>query len=372
MKTLNIMLKPASSLCNMKCRYCFYADVVSSRCTSSYGIMTEDTVDAIIASVYSELESGDRVHFAFQGGEPTLAGLPFFRHFTAVASQREDITVSFALQTNGLELNEEWCGFLKENNFLVGLSLDILPEIHDSARVDSQNQGTYKKITEVLELLKKTGVAFNILCTLTNSLARHPRQVWNQLVKLNIDFVQFTPCLGDLEGTAKNPYTLTPQRFSDFYIQLFQYWFEDYKKDKGRSIKLFDDVVNQMVLGRPTNCGMNGMCTPQLVVEADGSTYPCDFYCLDQYKMGNIAHEPVSALLSSAQVTEFINRPHTQPKLCANCKYRIFCGGSCKRLQKEMCCNVDDNFCGYKAFLDKCGGELHRLAQQIRQKYFSK
>lgn len=366
------MLKPASSLCNMGCKYCFYADVASSRCTTSYGIMTENTAEAIISSIYSELAPEDRVHFAFQGGEPTLAGLPFFRHFTAVASKREDITVSFALQTNGLALNEEWCDFLKEKNFLVGLSLDILPEIHDSARVDNHGKGTYKRVSDALSLLKKSGVAFNLLCTLTNAVARHPRQVWNQLVKLDIDFVQFTPCLGDLETSEKSPYSLTPQRFADFYIQLFQYWFEDYKKDKRRSIKLFDDIVNLMVLGRPTNCGMNGICTPQLVVESDGSTYPCDFYCLDQYCMGNLASEPISKLLDSPQVKEFLNRPHTRPELCADCKYRIFCGGGCKRMQKEMCCDINDNFCGYKTFLDQCGGELHRLAQQIRQKYFSK
>ena len=138
MKTINLMLKPASSLCNMHCKYCFYADVSEKRDVSCSGIMSDETVDAILHNLRRELQPGDFVQFAFQGGEPTLAGLPFFRRFMGKVAQWQGIRVSCALQTNGLLLDEEWCAFLKEHRFLVGLSLDLLPKAHDDVRVDAR------------------------------------------------------------------------------------------------------------------------------------------------------------------------------------------------------------------------------------------
>ena len=233
MKTINIMLKPASSLCNMRCKYCFYADVTAARTVPSYGIMSEATVDAMLRSLAAEFTDGDRICFTFQGGEPTLAGLPFFRRFIENASVLNGVTISYALQTNGLLLNAEWCEFLKENRFLVGVSLDLPTDAHDTVRLDANGNGTYKTVAESLSLLKKHGVACNVLSTLTNSAARHPKKVWNQLVHLGIDYVQFTPCLGNLNGN-RTEYALTPRRFASFYTELFRYWYADYQKGKRR------------------------------------------------------------------------------------------------------------------------------------------
>ena len=135
MKTIHLMLKPASSLCNMRCGYCFYADVAAGRNTPSYGLMGDATAEAILKMIQQDLEPGDGIHFAFQGGEPTLAGLPFFRNFVSRVSQWKGIRVSYALQTNGLLLDDQWCRFLKEHRFLVGLSLDLLPEAHDAVKI---------------------------------------------------------------------------------------------------------------------------------------------------------------------------------------------------------------------------------------------
>ncbi len=370
MKTINIMLKPASSLCNMRCKYCFYADVSAARSVSSYGIMSEATVDAMLRTIASEFAPGDRVQFTFQGGEPTLAGLPFFRDFTAKASALSGAMVSYALQTNGLLLNTEWCAFLKEHRFLVGISLDLPADAHDATRVDGNGSSTYKRVTESISLLKKYGVDFNVLSTLTNASARHPKKIWDQLVHLGIDFVQFTPCLGELDGTH-SAHALTPQRFASFYTQLFRYWYADYQKGKRRSIKLFDDVVNLMILGKPTSCGMNGTCQPQMVIEADGSVFPCDFYCLDEYKLGNITEQSVSTLLQSPALTAFLQRPHREPALCKDCRYRKFCGGNCKRMQKEICTHGTEPFCGYRQFLDQCGEPLTRLAEAGLRAYLA-
>lgn len=341
------------------------------RCVSSYGIMEGACVDAMLDNVKKDLELGDGVHFIFQGGEPTLAGLDFFRDFIARASLWKGIRVSYALQTNGILLDAEWCELLKRHNFLVGVSFDILPECHDGARVGADGKGTCTRVLEGIALLRKYGVEFNILCTLTENVARHPQAVWNQIRKLGFDYVQFTPCLGPLEG-GKSPYSITPERFSSFYIQLFGYWYTDFKRGVRCSIKFFDDIVNLMILGKPTACGMCGSCQLQLVVEADGSVYPCDFYCLDEYRMGNITVDSVSSLLQSLGAKSFLERNSTLPTFCQDCRYHRFCGGGCRRMRYQVYCDELTSFCGYQRFLDEHGESLSLLAAQAKRAYFSK
>ena len=368
MKSVIIMIKPASSLCDMRCKYCFYADVASVRQVKSYGVMTEETLEGMMLMLGRELLAGDQLQFTFQGGEPTLAGLPFFRKFVTRASALSGVKISYALQTNGLHIDEEWCGFLKKNNFLVGISLDLLPEAHDDVRVDSCGLGTYERVERSIEQMRRAGVDFNVLCTLTSRIAMEPRAVYENIARLGIEYTQFTPCLGELDGDASE-HALTPKLFASFYTELFALWLEDYNRGVRRSIKLFDDIVNQMILARPTGCGMDGTCRAQLVVEADGSVYPCDFYCLDEYKLGSICEKTVTELLKSDKVRAFVARSHRQPKLCSTCVYGGFCGGNCKRMQKEMCCDAEADSCGYKDFLDACGETLFSLAQAIKRRF---
>jgi len=369
MKNLSVMLKPASSLCNLRCSYCFYADIASIREVHSFGIMKEDTTRAILENVRSCLAPGDRIQFAFQGGEPTIAGLSYFREFSSIVDQWDKrIRVSYALQTNGTLLDEEWVRYLKQYDYLVGISLDILPQNHNSFRKDAEGEGTYQQVLGAVKLLERFGVEYNILCTLTNQAARNPQQMWKELVRRDFRFVQFTPCLGDLEGSGESAYALMPRRFAKFYNALFRLWYEDFSKGRYRSIKFFDDVVNLMLFGIPTSCGMNGHCQPQLVVEADGSAYPCDFYCLPEYSLGDLARESLESLLSSPRASEFVHRPHTQPRLCEGCPYRKFCGGGCKRMQKEICCGENDDFCGYRYFLDTNMRQLQAIVQEQKRR----
>ena len=367
MKTLNVMIKPASSLCNMRCLYCFYADEAARRDTPSYGMMTEDTADALIDRVQEALSPGDAVQYIFQGGEPTLRGLDFFCHFAERATAREGLCVSFALQTNGLLLDDAWCDFLLKYRVLVGLSLDLLPECHDGARRDAAGEGTYARVVAAVSLLKRRGVPFNILCTLTDAVAARPKQVWQRLVRLDVAYVQFTPCLGG-EGCSSYG-ALTPALFADFYIRLFELWYEDYRKGRVRSVKLFDDVVNLLLLGRPTACGMDGVCRPQLVIEADGSAYPCDFYCTDAYRLGDLS-DGIDALVSSDAWRAFATRKRERPTLCEGCRYARFCGGGCPRMQSEVYVSEDGEACGYAKFLDACGDRLRALAENAKKRYF--
>ena len=228
MKQLSIMIKPASSLCNLRCKYCFYADIADLREVRSFGIMKQETTEAILANIKENLSAGDSVTFAFQGGEPTIAGLDYFRHFTSIVDTWTGIDVHYALQTNATLLNDEWWIFLKQYDFLLGVSWDILPECHDAARVDTAGAGTSKRVLDAIYLLNKHKVEYNVLCTLTNFVARHPGQVWKQLVKQDIRYIQFTPCLDELETTGESAYSLTPKRFASFYNQIFDLWYADF------------------------------------------------------------------------------------------------------------------------------------------------
>lgn len=361
------MIKPASSLCNLRCRYCFYADIADLRDIKSYGVMPVEQMRQMLRHLESQLSAGDQINFTFQGGEPTLAGLPWFQEFSGITDRwNPKINVRFALQTNATMLNEDWCQYLAAHQYLVGVSLDLLPQCHDDARVSASGDGTFQRCLHAVELLNAFHVEYNILCTLTRQIAKHPQKVWRVLKEYDIRYVQFTPCLDALNSPGKNPYALTPQRFSQFYNQLFPLWLADYQKGQYRSVKLFDDVINLMAYGIPTACGIHGKCQPQLVVEANGSVYPCDFYCLDEYQIGSILENSLDELLAAARLSPAQKRSPL-PKICADCPYLHFCGGNCKRMQREITCTELDRVCGYREFLNTAGPALQQIAQQQKQ-----
>ena len=367
MKHISVMLKPASSLCNLRCRYCFYAQVSDSRAIRSFGVMEGETASRILENIFSRLDPGDAVNLAFQGGEPTLAGLDFFHFFVSEAERLRGKThVSYALQTNGTLLDDDWCAFFREHRFLIGLSLDAMQALHDENRVDAAGKGTYARVMAAKALLEKHGVDYNILTVLTNALARHPQQVWRWLGKEDIRYVQFIPCLGGLDG-GETRFSLTPERFASFYTQLFRLWSADFEKGRYRSVKLFDDLINLLVDGSRNACGLTGQCMPQIVVEADGGVYPCDFYALDEYRVGNLAEEPIEALYSKAAMAEFRTRPTPALALCGNCPYAQICGGGCPRMRREVCGTSEANSCGYQSFLNQCLPQLHRIALRERR-----
>ena len=368
MKHLSVMFKPASSLCNMRCKYCFYADVSSLRDVTSYGIMSQQAADEMIANIFCDMERGDRLTLAFQGGEPTLAGLDFFRHFTAEVDRYRDkgVELASALQTNGLLLDDDWCAFLKERNFLVGLSLDGPAAYHDANRVDAERKGTFQRLIETKKRLDRHGVDYNVLMTLTGALARHPQQVWRFMEEQDLRFVQMTPCLGPLDHQSST-YALTPERYAAFYRTFFDLWFQSYQRGVYRSVKLFDDIVNLMAHGQCNACGLLGRCQAQMVVEADGSVYPCDFYVLDEYNVGNLRTQRLREVWEAAQKSGFTSRPREPLTLCGTCPYRSICGGGCQRMHREVFYGPNDTACGHRMFLDHAMPRLQQVAMMARR-----
>lgn len=367
MRELSVMLKPASSMCNLRCRYCFYRDIASERETPSFGKMSQETMMSVLSNIREDLDVGDRITFAFQGGEPMLAGLDYYKDFISVTNEWEGIHVSYALQTNGTLLDDEWCCFLREHHFLTGISWDILEDCHNKARVDASDKGTYRSVVKAITLLNEHHDEYNVLCTLTNFVARHPDKVWKEITDRKLRYIQFTPCLDFLGEDRHSPYALTPRRFFSFYDQLFSLWFQEFRKGNYFSIKLFDDIVNLLAFHIPSACGINGTCSEQLVIEADGSAYPCDFYCLPKYCLGNLKFQSLQEVYNSPNAYSFLYRDKDLPELCGSCQFSRFCHGNCPRMRPQIGCVKDDEFCGYQAFLNAHSDEFAQLAEMQLQ-----
>ena len=370
MKQLSIMFKPASSLCNMRCQYCFYADVSQTREVASYGRMRTEDAEAVLENIFAGLDPGDRVTLGFQGGEPTLAGLDFFRAFTDRAEKlaAKGVETAYAIQTNGLLVDEAWCAFFKEHNYLVGLSLDGPAAYHDANRLDERRKGTFRRVMETKGLLDRHGVEYNVLTTLTNALARHPQQLWSFVEEQDIRFLQLIPCLGPLDG-GKNPYALTPERYVFFYETLFRLWLQSFRRGAYRSVKLFDDLVNLLAFGQCNACGLLGRCQTQLVVEADGGVYPCDFYVLDGWKTGDLRRDSLQTVWDRGQSGGFLTRPTDTPAFCQDCPYRPICGGGCPRMRREVFGGGPGaKLCGHRKFLDGAIAPLQQVAGEIRRR----
>ena len=368
MKQITVMIKPASSLCNMRCRYCFYADVSSLREVNSFGIMRYDVLSSILEHIFIDLDGDDHLILAFQGGEPTLAGLEYYQRVIENVDryQRENVQVNYAIQTNGLLLNHEWNRFLKDNRFLIGLSLDGPPDFHNANRLDESGKGTFRRILKTKQDLDHIGADYNILTVLTRQIARHPYQIWRMIQEENLRHIQFVPCLGPL-NRQESVYGLTPKQYAEFYKNLFDLWFNSFQKGNYYSVKLFDDLISLLAYGQCNACGLLGYCQPQIIVEADGGVYPCDFYVLDQYRIGNLTTDSLRSLYESPAMSRFLARPIENKPFCGGCAYRNLCNGGCQRMRQEVFYASGVNSCGHRDFLDYSIDRLNRIALQIRQ-----
>lgn len=366
MKHISVLIKPASSLCNMTCRYCFYADVVSHREVPSYGKMRPETTAKMIENIYADLNDGDHLTLAFQGGEPTIAGLRYYKHLDEmVQKQQKKVTVHYSIQTNGTLINEAWCEFLQEKQFLVGLSIDGYGEAHDSNRLDYRGDPTFARVLHTKKIFDTYEIEYNILCVLTQQLAYEPEKVFRFLIEEKIDYIQFIPCLDDLDAQAYSEFALTPAGFAHFYERLFEMWLAELEAGHYISIKLFDDIVNLFVRRQVTACGILGNCSIQYVIEGDGSVYPCDFYCLDDYKLGNITEQTLRELFNQQPAKAFLNCQKELPSYCDACPFKALCHGGCRRMKDAMYVNDENNFCGYQKVLKKVVPKIGNILDGI-------
>ncbi|HIY51950.1 MAG TPA: radical SAM protein [Candidatus Olsenella avicola] len=361
MKYISFLIKPASSACDMRCSYCFYRDVADHRAHAVRERMSAETVRALVDRALA-LGDDAQVTFAFQGGEPTLAGLDFFRDFTGyVDERRTNQNVSYALQTNAHTITPEWAEFFREHAFLVGVSVDAYRELHDGLRKDIALGPTHARVMESVRMLCEAGVDFNVLTVLSAQLARHPQRVFKFYQREKIDYVQLIPCLAGFDGEGAE-YALTPRAFFSFYRAFFDLWLREVQAGHVISVGLFDNVM-QLSLGQyPQACGMLGRCAPQFVVESNGDVYPCDFYALDEYRCGNVREDSLEDMASCEAMRTFLAEPRRPCAACADCPFEGICHRNCKRLNASY---YDDEYCGYRAFLEHAYEPLARVARML-------
>lgn len=369
MPPISVLIKPASGICNMKCDYCFYCDEAKKRITKSYGFMTERTLRNVIRKTM--LHADGMISYVFQGGEPTLRGLEFFEKVIEYQKQynKNRVYVSNAIQTNGYALNEEWAKFFKENHFLVGFSLDGTKENHDLYRHNTEGEGTYDRILKSINLMDAYGVDYNILTVVTKDTAEHISEIYKEYQTRGWDYQQYIACLDPLgEERGKNPYALTPVQYGSFLIELFQIWYEDWKKKKQPYIRQFDNYIGILMGYQPESCDQRGSCGVQTVVEADGSVYPCDFYMLDEYYLGNLNEHRIEDIERMRKEIGFIERSEKVSEECRKCQYYRICRGGCQRNRERNSYSgeYENYFCsGYKMFFDACLEQLKEIAREV-------
>lgn len=327
------MIKPASSLCDLRCRYCFYHDVSEQRRVKNFGMMETDTAEHIIIKALDEAK--EACCFAFQGGEPFLRGLDFYVRFVSFvrANNKKHLNISYAIQTNGMHLTREWAGFLRENRFLVGISLDGPAELHNRLRVTETGKGTYTKVKAACTLLSAYGVPYNILCVVTSLSARYGMKLYEFFKKQGFSHIQFIPCIEPADQD-RGEHALTADAYGGFLKTVFDLWYSDWKSGNYVSIRHIDNYLAALAGQGPELCSMRPCCGCQFAVEADGSVYPCDFYMTDSWYLGNIRESTWSSLGNSNKAGHFIRSSGVGGQ-CLGCRWQLLCQGGCRRDRVE-------------------------------------
>ena len=313
MPPIHLLIKPASSACNLACKYCFYADVSDNRSVKTYGKMSTETLEVLVQKAMERAEGS--CTFAFQGGEPTLVGLEFYKELVRLEKKyaKPGLTVQNAIQTNGTLITEEWAKFFATNKFLVGLSVDGTKEVNDELRCFRNGEGTFERLMETVACFDKYKVEYNILTVITKQVAENIKEIYDFYMAHNLRYLQFIPCLDDIhEEKGSKFYSLTPRLYETFLKDLFDKWYETLRKGEFIYIRYFENLIQMMLGYYPEACGMMGSCTHQYVVEADGGVYPCDFYVMDEYKIGNFLTDDFKALEERRTALNFI--PESQAK----------------------------------------------------------
>ncbi len=387
------MTKPIGPICNLDCKYCFYLEKEKLYPNERQWRMNDEVLERYIRQ-YIEAQPGPEVNFAWQGGEPTLLGLDFFRK--AVALQKRFAggkTVSNALQTNGTLLDDEWCKFLAAENFLVGLSIDGPRELHDQYRVDKGQKPTFDRVMHGLELLKQHRVEFNTLTVVHRANSQQPLDVYHFLKSIGSQFLQFIPLVErkapaesseaelDFEpppdlGQAENrespvtAWSVQAGQYGNFLCAIFDEWV---RRDVGKTfVQLFDVALgNWMGLGSSL-CVFAEKCGAALAIEHNGDLYSCDHYVYPRYRLGNVMNQSLGEMAHSQQQVKFGNdKSDLLPQFCRRCEVRFACNGECP---KHRFIRTPDGEGGlnylcpaYKKFFNHIDPQMKTMARLLRE-----
>ncbi len=324
------LIKPASSLCNLDCKYCFYKDVASNREVYSHKLMTLETLDKIVESYASQAEESST--FLFQGGEPLLSGVSFFKHYVQkckeVQAEKRKSNPNFkifsSIQTSAFLVNDEFINIFKKGEFLVGVSLDGPQEYHDAYRVHGKS-GTYARVMQNIEKLQANNIQFNALCVVTNNTFNKAKELIDFFVSKNILNIQFIPAIAPFD---ESQIFINDVKFATFYKESIEVWYDYFIRGTVISIRHIEDLLTNIMYGSCQSCDLQGHCSNQNVIEADGSIYPCDFYVLDDLKLGTVQDGIVK--LNTQALERFLSFKAAKEE-CSACPLFRVCRGGCQR-----------------------------------------
>ncbi len=343
----HIMTKPIGPICNLDCKYCFYLEKESLYPKAGDWAMPAEVLEQYIRQ-YIAAQPLNEVHFAWQGGEPTLLGVDFFQ--TVVALQQKYAggkTIHNALQTNATLIDDEWAQFLAEHGFLVGVSIDGPRELHDHYRVDKGHAPTFDRVMRGLNKLKQHKVEFNTLTVVNRQNSQHPLEVYRFLKQIGSVFLQFIPIV---ERRAAEPgpdglvlikpafdslaevteWSVEPLAYGKFLTSIFDEWV---KKDVGRTFVQLFDVALESWLGMDASlCVFRKTCGSALALEHTGDLYSCDHFVYPENKLGNLMEADLEQLANSAQQRDFgLDKQRLLPRVCRQCEVRFACNGECPK-----------------------------------------
>ena len=363
----SLLIKPVSAVCNIDCSYCFYLDRDADPYKALPGRrMTIETLERLVDTYlfYSYPNSS----FAFQGGEPTLAGLPFFQKLGELQKRygRNGQAVSNSIQINGLLIDDAWCSLFNEYRWLIGISMDGPEEMHDRYRMNRQGGGTWRAVRNAIECLRKNHVAFNVLCVLSRTNVEKPRALYRFFRSLEIKHIQYIP-LAEFDGHGQPmPFSITPEEYGRFLCETFDLWWPDRRRVH---IRYFENIAESLAGQRPGTCTLHETCDSYVVVEYNGDIYPCDFFVEQDWKLGNVNLDSWAEIARRQQRLQFAANKTVPHPDCQVCEYQSICHGGCPKYRHDRNRKFTDldYFCrAYKMIFAKSVGplkkELSRLA----------
>jgi len=345
--SFHVMAKPTGPLCNLDCSYCFYLEKEKLYPGRHNWTMPDDVLETYIRQ-YIESQPNDTVSFAWQGGEPTLLGIPWFENVLRLQREYADgKSIENALQTNGVTLDASWAEFFAANNFLVGISIDGPAGLHDAYRLDKGQQPTFDRVMRGVENLKTANVRFNTLTVVNRTNSYEPLEVYRFLKETGSGFIQFIPAV-ERRSRQPSPQGLTllapehigtqahvtgwsvePEAYGDFLCAIFDEWV---RNDVGKYFVQLFDVTLELWLGLPPSlCVFAETCGNALALEHNGDLYSCDHFVYPENKLGNIMENPLGRSTSEQQTAFGQAKRDSLPNYCRNCDVRFACNGECPK-----------------------------------------
>lgn len=342
----HVMAKPTGSVCNIDCTYCFYLEKEALYPERNKNWrMTDETLETYIQQ-HIAAQRGDHVLFAWQGGEPTMMGLDFFRRVVALcAKYANGKKIEHALQTNGIVLNDEWASFFAENQFLIGLSIDGPAHLHNQYRVNRAGKGTHEQVVAAMALLKAHNVAFNTLTVVGKHNVGHAREVYDFLLAAGSRHMQFIPLVERMsteESSVLNlvlpgesaatlaPWTVPSWQFGEFLNQIFDIWIQ--RDVEHVSVQMFDVALAAWTGQPPVLCVHSETCGHAFALESNGDLYNCDHFVYPEHLLGNIHQHSIEEMNNSEQANAFgLAKRETLTPDCRRCDYRFACHGGCPK-----------------------------------------